>query len=77
MKTKLTTLEQVEQFISKANELLHYPNIENGTLTYTEIPEITEIKDEEGNVIESYYEIEITNELNETMIEIALKEMIL
>lgn len=77
MKIKLQTEEQVIAFIAKANELLGYPNLENGTETYTNIPELTEIKDEEGNVIDSYFEIKITSELNKAMIEIATKEMLL
>lgn len=77
MKIRLQTEEQVNAFIAKANELLGYPNLEKGTETYTDVPELTEIKDEEGNVIDSYYEIEITSELNEAMIEIATKEILL
>ena len=76
MKIKLQTEEQVNAFIAKANLLLGYPNLENGTLTYTDFPEITEIKDEEENVIDSYFEIEVTRELNEAMLEIALKHMV-
>lgn len=81
MKIKLQTLEQVNAFIAKANLLLGYPNIENGTLTYTNVPEITEITETDENdvvtVIDSFYEIEITSELNNAMIEIATKEMLL
>ena len=76
MTTKLETIEQVEAFINKANQLLGYPNAENGTKTYTDIPELTEVKDEEENVIDSYFEIEITSELNEAMINIAKMEML-
>ena len=76
MKIKLKTEEQVNAFIAKANLLLGYPNLENGTLTYTDFPEIAEIKDEEENVIDSYFEIEVTHELNEAMLEIALKQMV-
>ena len=76
MKIKLQTEEQVDAFIAKANLLLGYPNLENETLTYTDVPEITEIKDEEENVIDSYFEIEVTHELNGAMLEIALKQMV-
>lgn len=81
MKIKLQTLEQVDAFIAKANLLLGYPNLENETLTYTDVPEITEITETDENdvvtVIDGFYEIEITSELNEAMIEIATKEMLL
>lgn len=81
MNIKLTTIEEVDAFIAKANLLLGYPNLENGTLTYTDVPEIAEITETDENdvvtVIDSFYEIEITSELNEAMIEIATKEMLL
>lgn len=76
MKIKLQTEEQVTAFIDKANLLLGYPNLENGTLTYTDVPELTEIKDEEENVIDSYFEIEVTYEINKAMLEIALEHMV-
>ena len=76
MKIKLKTIEECNALIAKANILLKYPNLENETLTYTDVPELTEVKDEEENVIESYYEIEVTNELNEAMLKIALEEML-
>jgi hypothetical protein len=74
MEIKLTTLEQVEQFISKANELLGYPD-NTGTLTYCNVPELTEVKDEDGNVIDSYYIIPITSELNEALINLGVNKM--
>ena len=75
MKIKLTTLEQVEAFISNANTLLSYPD-GNGTETYCNVPELTEIKDENGVVTDRYYEIDITQELNEAMIKIATQQFI-
>ena len=81
MKTiQLQTQEQVDAFIAKANLLLGYPNLENGTLTYTDVPEITEITETDENevvtVIDSFYEIEITHELNEAMLVIEVNQMI-
>ena len=75
MNTKLKTLDEVNTFINKANTLLGYPNA-NGTETYCNVPEITEIKDESGNVTESFYELPVTSELNEAMISIATIQMI-
>lgn len=75
MKTKIKTIDEVNNFIEKANTLLGYPN-NNGTETYCNVPEITEIKDESGNVIESFYELPVTNELNEILIKIATTKII-
>ena len=75
MNTKLKTIDEVNTFIEKANILLGYPN-SNGTETYCNVPEITEIKDENGNVTESFYELPVTSELNEAMISIATTQMI-
>ena len=75
MNTKLKTLEQVNTFIANANLLLGYPN-DNGTETYCNVPEITEIKDENGNVTESFYELPVTSELNEILIKIATEKFI-
>lgn len=75
MNTKLKTIDEVNTFIEKANTLLGYPNA-NGTETYCNVPEITEIKDESGNVIDSFYELPVTSELNEAMISIATIQMI-
>jgi len=66
MATKLKTIEEVELFISKANSLLGYPD-NTGTLTYCNVPEI----DVNGD-----YEIPITSELNEKLIEIGIKQML-
>jgi len=74
MEIKLITPEQVEQFISKANKLLGYPD-NSGTLTYCNAPELTEVKDEDGNVIDSYYIIPITSELNEALIGLGVDKM--
>ena len=63
---KLTTLDEVMQFIQQANELLGFPD-KTGTLTYCETPELTEVKDEDGAVIESYYEVVITTELDKLL----------
>lgn len=76
MNIKLNTIDEVTAFIDKANTLLGYPN-DNGTETYCNVPEITEIKDESGNVIDSFYELPVTSELNEAMIDIATKQMLL
>ena len=75
MNTKLKTIDEVNTFIEKANTLLGYPN-DNGTETYCNVPELTEIKDENGNVTESFYELPVTSELNEAMISIATIQMI-
>jgi len=76
MKTKLNTLEEVQAFIDNVNAIMGYPNEANGTLTYCHIPDITEVKDENGLVIESYYEIEVTTELQEEMVKIATQKLI-
>lgn len=62
MKQRFETLEQANIFIDKANILLGLPNEVNGTLTYS-IPELVEIKENEV-VVETYYEVPITEELN-------------
>ena len=75
MNTKLKTLDEVNTFIEKANTLLGYPN-SKGTETYCNVPELTEIKDENGVVTDSYYEVPITQELDEVMISIATDKFI-
>ena len=75
MKIKLDSIDNVELFIEKANLLLGYPD-QSGTETYCNVPEITEIKNEDSEVIDSYYLIPITGELNNKMIEIATKQLI-
>lgn len=62
MKQRFETLEQANIFIDKVNILLWLPNEVNGTLTYS-IPELVEIK-ENDVVVETYYEIPITEELD-------------
>ena len=75
MNIQLKTLEEVEAFITNVNLLLGYPD-QSGTETYCNVPEITEIKNEDSEVIGSYYLIPITGELNNKMIEIATKQLI-
>lgn len=75
MNTKLKTIDEVYTFIEKANTLLGYPN-DNGTETYCNVPELTEIKDENGNVTESFYELPVTSELNKILIKIATTKLI-
>jgi len=75
MKTKLNTLEEVNAFIDNVNAIMGYPNEANGTLTYCHVPDITEVK-ENDVVIESYYEIEVTTELQEEMVRIATQKLI-
>lgn len=74
MKIKLYSIEQVETFITNANTTLGYPD-GNCTETYCNVPELTEITENEV-VTDSYYEIEITQELNEAMIKIATEKLI-
>lgn len=76
MKIRLKTLEECNTVIAQANIRLGYPNYENGTLTYTEVPEITEIKDEEENVIDSYYELEVSSEMLDQMMLIATEKLV-
>ena len=44
MKIQLKTLDEVQAFIDNANILLGYPD-GNGTETYCNVPELTEITD--------------------------------
>lgn len=74
MNIKLNTIDEVTTFIAKVDTKLGYPN-GKGTETYCTIPEITEIKDENKVVIESYYEIPITQELNDLLIEEGTKKI--
>ena len=62
MKIKLKTLDEVQAFIDNANILLGYPD-GNGTETYCSVPELVEVK-ENDVVVETYYEIPITGELD-------------
>ena len=75
MKIKLYTEEEVITAITNINTTLGYPD-GRGTETYCNVPELTEVKDENNNVIDSYYEIEVTQELNEVMIKIATEKLI-
>ena len=74
MNIQLKTLEEVEAFITNANLLLGYPD-GSGTETYCNVPEITEIKNEDSEVIDSYYLIPITSELNEALIGLGVDKM--
>lgn len=74
MKIQLATTEEVQAFIDNANVLLGYPD-STGTETYCHFPELTEITEDEV-ITDSYYEIEISNELNEAMIKIATEKLI-
>ena len=74
MKKQFETIEEANLFIEKVNILLCYPSEANGTLTYS-VPELIEVK-ENDVVTDSYYEIEITQELNEAMIKIATEQLI-
>ena len=74
MKIQLKTLDEVQAFIDKSNTLLGYPD-GKGTETYCNVPELTEITENEV-VTDSYYEIEIRQELNEAMIKIATEQLI-
>ena len=76
MKIKLNSLEQVEAFRTKIDNLLGYPNKENGTETYCNIPELTEVKDNDSNIVESHQEIDITDELNGKLVALATKQAI-
>ena len=69
MKQFFETIEQANNFITKCNELLGYPD-NNGTETYA-IPE--EIKQED---IVIGYEVPITWELSEKLNEIAIKQLL-
>lgn len=70
MKLQIKTKEKCDVLIGLANQLFGYPNLDNGTLIYTVIPEITEIKDGEGVIIDSYYEIEVSSELHEQFLKL-------
>ena len=75
MKAKFLTIEQAQTFIDKINVKLGYPNEANGTQTYS-VPELVEVKDEYGNVTDSWYEVPITEELNEILVELATQKLI-
>lgn len=67
MKLKLNSQLQVLEAIAKINVLLGLPD-GNGTETYCAVPELTEVKDENDIVIESYYELEISNYLAQLIV---------
>ena len=75
MKHRFETIEEANLFIEKVNILLGYPNEANGTQTYS-VPELVEVKDENGNVTDSWYEVPITEELNEILVELATQKLI-
>lgn len=68
MKLKLNSQIKVLEAIAKFNALLGLPS-NDGTETYCNVPEITEVKDENDVVIESYYELEVSNELAQLIVE--------
>lgn len=76
MKIKLLTIAECNTLIAQANQLLGYPNAENGTLTYTVVPPITEVLDGEGNIIDSYYELEVSSEMLDQMMKIATEKLV-
>ena len=68
MKIKLNSQLQVLEAIAKLNALLDLPD-SNGTETYCNVPELTDVKDENDVVVESYYELEITADLAQLIVE--------
>ena len=74
MKQFFETLEEANLFIEKVNILLGYPNEANGTLTYS-VPELIEVKEDE-TVISTHWEVDITQELNEVLVELATKQLL-
>lgn len=75
MNIRLKTLDEVESFINKVNKLLGYPD-GRGTETYCNIPEVNNIVDNDLNIIDYYYEVPITQELNCILVNIAAKIII-
>lgn len=59
---KFTTQQEANDFITLANSLLGFPDKISGTLTYSEAQEI-EVKDDDGNIIETYFEVQVTEQL--------------
>ena len=77
MNTTFKTIEEANQFIDKANELLGYPD-GKGTETYSVPSELTEtIHLEDGSESTTIigYSVEVTQELNELLIQIAIKQL--
>lgn len=68
MQTKqFKTIDEAIAAIAQYNRLLGFPDARSETDTYCEVPEITEIKNEAGEVVDSYFEIPITNELDKLL----------
>lgn len=76
MNIQLKTIEEVETFIASANTLLGYPD-GKGTDTYCYVPEETVITNDDGEVVDTYYIMPITSELNEVMIKLATEQLLL
>ena len=83
MNIQLKTIEEITTFIANANTLLGYPD-GNGTETYCNVPEETVIpvasdgvEGEEQEILERYFEIPITSELNYAMVQIATEKLLL
>ena len=77
MNTRLNTLDEANLFIDKANVLLGYPD-GKGTDTYSipsEITETTQNEDGTESTVITGYSIEVTQELNELLIGIAIKQL--
>ena len=71
MQTKqFKTIDEAIAAIAQYNSLLGFPDARSETDTYCEVPELTEIKNEEGELVDSYYEIEIINELEDKLNEL-------
>ena len=76
MNIQLKTIEEVITFIANANTLLGYPD-GNGTETYCDVPEETVITNDDGEIVDTYYIIPITSELNDAMIKIATERLLI
>ena len=74
MQATFETLEEANLFIEKVNILLGYPNEANGTLTYS-VPELIEVKKDE-TVISTHWEVDVTQELNEVLVELATQQLL-
>lgn len=61
---KYSTLDEVLIDIAKFNLLLGFPDEKSDTITYCNVPEVTEVLDDNGNIVDSYYELIITSELD-------------
>ena len=61
---KLTTLEEYNSLNDAVSVSRGYPDERTSTGRYApDNPEPVEVKDEEGNVIESYYKFELTEDI--------------